>query len=537
MKASWIIDQLVAQGVLHFCTAPGSRSTPLVCAALEHPKPKVHTHFDERGVGFFALGIAKASQKPTAIIVTSGTAVGNLLPSIMEASHASIPLIVLTADRPSRLIDCGANQATDQTKIFSSFVRWETSIDETLNEESVRSKSAQSIFYALQNPPGPIHINCPFDEPLYQPNLPRTKGKPVHFSFPTQVASAYQTNASQGLILVGKLPKPDDIKPILELGKRLQWPIFADILSNGRNFPTKEQIYCSHWEEKPIPDLVLHFGERLTSKSVPIWLKKIQTEVIHISPYPHLQDPEQLLPGRVQSDILPFCQTFQANCDSSWLAKWRAEVPSIPASNQMTEAKAMQELSEIVPETTAIFLGNGMPIRDADAFLFPKKCLGFFANRGLSGIDGNIACIAGLAEKQPVFAIIGDQTALYDLNSLPLIKKTKHPVILLIFNNFGGGIFHHLPISASPYFETHWASNHDYHFETAAKLFDIPYLPFDQIKNAFEQNRSQVIELITNRKENHVRNTSGNQDSVSEQISIGTGCWSKRELTPSNRES
>lgn len=126
MMESWVIDQLVQQGVRHFCTAPGSRNTPLVLAALAHKKTQLHVHYDERGLGFFALGISKASNQPVAILSTSGTAAGNLLPSIMEAHHANTPLIVLTADRPpDELRDCSANQTTDQIRMFQNFVRWD----------------------------------------------------------------------------------------------------------------------------------------------------------------------------------------------------------------------------------------------------------------------------------------------------------------------------------------------------------------------------------------------------------------------------
>lgn len=162
--AHHLIDQLHQLGVTHFCLAPGSRSTPLVQAASKFVKPRVH--FDERGLGFYALGVVKASRKPCALIVTSGTAVGNLLPAIMEAHHSCTPLLLLTADRPIELRDCGANQATDQVKIFQPFVRWQCDLSDT-NEATVRSIAGQAWFYSMQNPPGPVQINCQFREPLY----------------------------------------------------------------------------------------------------------------------------------------------------------------------------------------------------------------------------------------------------------------------------------------------------------------------------------------------------------------------------------
>lgn len=503
MTESWIIDQLVQQGVRHFCIAPGSRSSPLVSAAAAHKKAKLHVHYDERGLGFFALGLGKATRQPAALIATSGTAVGNLLPSIMEAHHTCTPLILLTADRPSELRDCSANQTTDQVKIFQPFIRWQTDLPPSLNEAYFRSIMAQGYFYATQNPPGPIQINCPFREPLYNPNLTISEGKPLKIVLPRHRIERQKSSHSKGVILIGRLPHSDDILPILKLAERLQWPVCADILSNARCYPTPEQIKYFDWIDKPKPELVLHFGERMTSKRILDWLKEIHTEYIHISPFPFLQDPSRLLTGRIQSDIAEFCQVFEANTEPNWLPTWEDREPIFNEEGPFTEVHAMRTLSEILPPDFAIFLGNGMPIRDADHFLFPKKCRGFFGNRGLSGIDGNIATIAGLAEKTPILGIIGDQAALHDLNSLPLLKKTKHPAILLISNNFGGGIFHHLPISQSPHFEQLWAAAHTLRFEKAAQMYDIPYSPFDALESVIQSNHSSIIELITDRTANH----------------------------------
>ena len=234
MNEIWIIDQLVQQGVKHFCVAPGSRSTPLVSAAAEHPRAQLHVHYDERGLGFFALGIGKATHTPAAIIATSGTAVGNLLPCVMEAHHSCTPLILLTADRPDELRDCSANQTTDQVNIFQSFVRWHTDLAIDLNEKTFRSMMAQGFFYALQNPPGPVHINCPFRDPLYCPDHKIVQGKPMQLQFPRHRVDPYKTEKTKGLILIGRLPNPNDVLAVLEMAERLRWPVCADILSHCR---------------------------------------------------------------------------------------------------------------------------------------------------------------------------------------------------------------------------------------------------------------------------------------------------------------
>ena len=181
-----LIDQLIQQGVVDFCIAPGSRSTPLALAAARHPKARLKIHFDERGLGFYALGVSLAEQIPAAIIVTSGTAVGNLLPAVMEAFHSHVPLILLTADRPPELRDVGALQATDQIKIFQNFTLWQTDLPtpcESLNDDFIRSQAAYAVFQAMRM--GPVHLNCQFREPLFIPAEPQKEGVSQPLFFPT----------------------------------------------------------------------------------------------------------------------------------------------------------------------------------------------------------------------------------------------------------------------------------------------------------------------------------------------------------------
>ncbi len=497
MTESWIIDQLVQQGVRHICIAPGSRSTPLVLAAAEHGGAALHVHYDERGLGFLALGLSQATRQPAAVIVTSGTAVGNLWPSVMEAHHTSTSLLLLTADRPPELRDCSANQTTDQAKLFHSFVRWQADLPVEGTESYFRSIAAQGYFYTRQNPPGPVHLNIPFREP-YCLQVPRCIGKPIALHFPRHSVDPVNVPYARGLIAVGRLPSPDDVLSILALAKRLQWPVCADILSNARCHPTPEQIRYFDWIEKPTPDCILHFGERLTSKKP---LSRLPVPYFHISPWP--THPERIATERIQADIPEFCRTFTANTDPHWLSEWQDLPPTFDETGHFTEVHALRAIGEHLPPQFALFLGNGMPIRDADHFLFPKQCRAFFGNRGLSGIDGNIATIAGLAQEGPVLGIIGDQATLYDLNSLPLLSKTKYPALLLVSNNFGGGVFHHLPIFQSPHFERFWGAPHAFRFERAAQMFDLPYFSFEALSSAFASGQSGLIELITNRAANY----------------------------------
>ena len=355
-------------------------------------------------------------------------------------------------------------------------------------------------------PQGPIQINCQLREPFISRDPSFREGKPILFSFPHLVAEPTKVEASRGIILLGETKS--DITPVLKLAKRIQWPIFADILSNARAQPTEEQIL--HFDpilkqEKIDPEFILHFGSRLTSK------KALEFPVdLHIGPSPHLQDPNRKVAQRVQSDIDSFCKTFEANSDPKWLKTWQNKDSQMQESlsqkfktfPSFTESLLMKQLSRLIPPDFAIFLGNGMPIREADLFLFPHKVKAFFANRGLSGIDGNIATAAGLIEAidSPLLAILGDQTCLHDLNSLPLLKKTSRPLILILSNNFGGGIFSHLPVSRSPHFEIHIAAHHTWNFKKAAEMFELPY---QDTLEGLSFDRSMIIELTSSRSENH----------------------------------
>ena len=507
-----LIDQLVQQGVVDFFLAPGSRSTQLAVAISNHPKAKIHLHFDERGLGFFALGCANAKKKPVAVITTSGTAVGNLMPAVMEAHHSSTPLILLTADRPPELRDSSANQTTDQIKLFQNFVRWQFDLDNAMPKSAIRSKAAQSVYRSMYPHPGPVHINCPVREPLYPYVFDPIQAEALRIEVPVSQQCFKKELPAKGLILIGRT---SETKEALVVAKKLGWPVFADILSNARLDDLSHQIRHFDWllKEAPRPDYVLHFGERLTSKRVMEWLsQQPPKEFWHISTDAHWCDPSGLITGRVHASIAS--TNFHNEPDVNWLKNWQeldraAEKKLAVPTDAFTETVAMHELKQLNLEDWAIFLANSMPIREADWFLFPTKAKGFYANRGLSGIDGNLATIAGLSVglNAPILAIVGDLTALHDLNSLALLQKL--PIVLIISNNQGGGIFSHLAVAKDPHFEKLWAFSHEHSFEHAAKLFKIPYssvndaLSLKEITaKALSMKTAHIIEMRTCRQTN-----------------------------------
>lgn len=504
MTAFSLIDALVSQGIFSFCIAPGSRSTPLVQAVINHPKAKSYVHFDERGLGFFALGLSMETKRPSALIITSGTAIANLLPAVMEASYSDIPLLVLSADRPIEDKDAGVNQTCEQSGFFQKFARFQAEITPEMEEKTVRSIAYNAAMRLMHPHPGPVHINCPFREPLYQPmQAPPSFSPSFSQSFGKLSSPPFTTSFSRGVITIGKLPERNDLFPILKLAESLGWPIIADILSEARLFPTKEQIHPFSHKLYPTPQILLHFGNPPVEKTLLQWMQKAAITTLHISPFPSLIDPTRSLNGRVCASIPSFCAAFQAEKDPDWLSLWLKKHRFIgEEAFGYTEIHLMRDFSASFPPGFAAFFGNGRAIRDADLFFFPKNCSSIFANRGLSGIDGNIATIAGIAEQKPVIGFIGDQAALHDLNSFSLLKKTRYPALVLVSNNFGGGIFHHLPVRRDPFFASHWAFSHRWDFAKIALMFDLPYFK-GNLKDALRSKRSGILEYQSDREKNH----------------------------------
>lgn len=523
--AWWVIDQLVQQGVSHICLAPGSRSTPLALAAANHKAVKLHIHYDERGLGFYALGLGLATKVPAAVIVTSGTAVGNLLPSVMESFHSHTPLILLTADRPPDLLYAGANQTCDQLNLFGHFVRGQIHLptaESQVTESYVRSSIAHGVCLATEIP-GAVHINWHIREPLFTSPFPLLpEGKPIKLVHSEATPKISTTLSGRGVIAVGKLPSTMDLQPILTLAKKLRWPVFGDILSEARFTSTEEQILHFDWilKEGPIPaDTILHFGDRLTAKTFLSYSPHARR--IHVSPWTDLQDPTRLLTERIIGTPRAFCRSVEISpAPIDWLAGWKQKDrkiqnhirASLEDASSCTEPHSFYALAQWFREQDSLYLGSGMPIRDADYFFFPPSMKGrLFSNRGLSGIDGNIATAAGLAEglQSPLVAWIGDQAALHDLNSLPMLGYSRYPILLIVSNNFGGGIFSHLPeIPSTPHFETLFANAHSWNFAKTAEQFHLPYYKATSVEELIclykaNTHTSGLIELITSRELNY----------------------------------
>jgi 2-succinyl-5-enolpyruvyl-6-hydroxy-3-cyclohexene-1-carboxylate synthase len=530
-----LVEHLVAHGIERFCLSPGSRSTALALA-ISKAKVRCDTHFDERALGFYALGCAKGSGKPVALLVTSGTAVGNLMPAVMEASNDHVPLILITADRPQELRDCSANQTCDQVKLFASYVRWQGDLplsDPQFPPSSLAAAIGQALFLCQKPKPGPVHLNCMLREPFFSaypsPALPITlrqcdSGELI----PTQESISYWiqrlTQCKRGLIVVGSMTHRIDA--IFQLAEKLGWPIYADILSQMRTHSHPHLI--SHFDllvqigqHEPI-EAVLQFGQRITSKNVSEWLKKQSLQFyLHISDFPTLADPHHLVTHRLHASSAHIAHMLAYHTprdpDPEWCTTWKERDTAVSEQLDhifsqdldLSEPAVIRSIATSIAPDTGLFLANSMPIRDADKF-FPTlpHPLTVYANRGVSGIDGNIATALGIAQgmRKPLIALLGDLAFLHDLNALALLVKSEYPLCLIVINNGGGGIFSFLPIQEKKEpFEKFFACAHNLTFSSAAALFDIPYAQPQtpaELSNCIHSKKTILVEICTNRSEN-----------------------------------
>ncbi|MDF9746662.1 2-succinyl-5-enolpyruvyl-6-hydroxy-3-cyclohexene-1-carboxylic-acid synthase [Natrinema salsiterrestre] len=431
-----LADELAESGLEAACIAPGSRSTPLTVAFAEHPEIDVYSHLDERSAAYFALGRARRTGKPTALICTSGTAAANFHPAVMEADRARVPLLVLTADRPPELRDSGANQTVDQVKLYGDAVRWYAELPEPEADErkvrSLRTTAARALAETTGVQPGPVHLNCPFRKPLEPTAVPgdvpdrfaetaAARGRDGPFVETTDgtrrlsdeecrpIARALET-ADRPLVVAG----PADptalvgLEPaaVTELADRLGAPVLADPLSGLRFGPHVEGEredeggnpggprsiyggYDTYVGHMPPPDAVLRFGASPTSKPLRHWLRDAEAQQFLVDPAGAWReatftatDLVAAEPAAVVDAVLEALGERDGRADG-WLGRFdAAERHHWTVRDQALTADALEAapfegaiLASVLsnaPDPATVFVSNSMPIRDADRFGRPR---------------------------------------------------------------------------------------------------------------------------------------------------------------------
>jgi 2-succinyl-5-enolpyruvyl-6-hydroxy-3-cyclohexene-1-carboxylate synthase len=554
----FIVEELARAGINYFCISPGSRSTPLTMAVALNKKVQTIICYDERAAGFLALGYARATGKSAVVICTSGTAVANYYPAVVEAHQSALPLIILSADRPPELRATAANQTIDQVKIFGSYLNWQFDMpcpDEKIPLVNLLSLIDQAIYRASRSPAGPVQINCMFREPLEPlpgPISPEYNAYADTYLPDSRPVTAYHQprlipagedltalvdtlhRAKRSLVVLGRLAILKSSANILKLINKLNCPVIADITS-GLRAALPESLRLNYYDHLLLsesfqrelkPDLVLHFGGPLTSKRYAAYIGDLAvSRYIQVENNPYRQDPQNIVTERFECDLDEFCHRLNSVLKPG---RRRSQMERLKQYDQqaehllMTFNNSQSTISEIalayhvarlIPSAGGLFLANSMPIRDMDMFAcFKSPAVAIAANRGASGIDGNLASACGYAAGlgQPVTVVIGDLALIHDINSLELIKKLKVPVIIVVINNHGGGIFSFLPVVNFPQvFEAYFATPHELGFRPAAEMFKIDYYqPVSEVQfvtiyqECWRSRKSALIEIITDREKN-----------------------------------
>ena len=520
--ASLIVHELVRNGVDYFCISPGSRSTPLTVAAARHPAIHKKIFYDERGAAYHALGYARATGKPAVLISTSGTAVANYLPAVVEASRDLVPMLLLTADRPPELRHTAANQTIYQPHIFGDYVRWFFDIpaaDEQIPPEMLLTTVNQAVYRARRSPAGPVHLNLMFREPLeptvqeispeyrtaaaalVEGEAPFTRYSLPRVEMPSNTVTELRQmllRTHKGLLVVGKLSAPEEEAAALQLAQWLGWPLIADATSGLRL--TSSSLLLTHFDRMlaspefqrlAAPEMVLHLGGRLTSKRYWQWIhSQPPAEYVVLKNHPYRFDPVHRVRWHLEADIPVAVEQLITREPSAISESWRQtlqewnrevtrEIEDLLGEFPLSEPDIARILSQLIPEEQGLFLASSLPIREVDMFaVAEKKRVRIAANRGASGIDGLLSSAAGFAcgLQQPVTLLIGDLAFMHDMNALTAIARQEVPLIIILINNHGGGIFHFLPISAhKEVFDPYFTTPHEWHFQEVARQFDIPY--------------------------------------------------------------
>jgi len=499
--ARTLVDEWARAGLVDAVLAPGSRSAPLALALADDDRIRLHVHLDERSAAFFALGAAKASGRPVVVLCTSGTAAAHFHPAVLEARQSRVPLIVVTADRPAELRDCGAPQTTDQVHLYGGAVRFFADLPadgERAARAAWRPVAARLWAESAGPPAGPAHLNIAFRDPLVPAagSLPpgngegmepgREGGRPWTVSHrqtaagldPADEAELIERvlSAERGLVVAGWGSPAGATGFAAALG----WPLLADGISGCRrgqrlggtdgSVTTYEALLrVPGFAETHRPDLVIRFGGPLTSKVGMAWLDASVPQVL-VDPDGAWLDPNRSAAARVPAlpDLGRLVADGGVAPDGAWYERWmeseRAARQSLDAfldaDDHPFEGRVARDVADVCSAAgsgPALVVASSMPVRDLEAFAarVPPQVL---ANRGVNGIDGLVSTVLGVAagagpgqgDRRPAVGLLGDLAFLHDAGGLLGAAGRGLDAVFVVVDNGGGGIFSFLPQAALP---------------------------------------------------------------------------------------
>ena len=458
-----VVRQLIEAGITDAVISPGSRNAPIslaMYAASEKGLLKLHIRIDERSAAYFALGLAKASSRPVPIVCTSGTAVANYHPAVLEAHHSNVPLLVLTADRPAILRRTGANQTTEQARIFGNAVRYFADVSGGVFPLELPLDSLHR---------GPVHLNLQFEEPLLPDEdsnwlneikvAPRVK--------PTgKSAGTLKVNTTRGVLIIGHDRGGLTVAEVSKIASDLEWPVmsedplsFPEAISHAVLFLASPAI-----RKNLVPETVVVIGRTTLSRPINALIASAKTQIV-IDPRMATVDTYRVADQR----FIAAPKVVSKPADPDWHEQWRKlslrTAKLVSEISNWSESALARELA--VELTGAVFIASSRPIRDLESFATPRTGIETFANRGLAGIDGNISTALGIATARPsATAIIGDLAFLHDLTGL--VGNTSANLRIIAINNDGGGIFSTLPQANVAGFETVFGTPHGLDLEKIA---------------------------------------------------------------------
>ena len=541
-------DELARCGLREVVVAPGSRSTPMAMAFYDLERAgrlRLHVRIDERSASFLALGLAKASRQPVAVLCTSGTAAANFHPAVIEADESGVPLLVLTADRPPELRAAGANQAVDQVKLYGGAVRWyaEPGVPEKVRGMAGYWRSLACQAWAQADGadgtfPGPVQVNLPFRDPLVpdddsgwpEPLEGRPGGEPWTRVSGTGAAEPLDLPwAERGLVVCGD--GDYDAAPLVELAERAGWPLLAEPSSGGRRGPNALTGYqyllaSPEFMAAHRPEVIVSAGRPGLSRPQSALLSLARaggTPVRHVAV---AQGPGRWAdPQRAATDVaaairLTGIGLTGASRAGNWLDAWRrADEAALRAADAeldaaLSEPLIARELVAALPENALLWAGNSLSVRDLDLLMPPRADLRVMASRGASGIDGTASTAAGAALAHAAarpgaqaFALIGDLAFLHDASGLAIGPGEPRPdLCLVVVNNDGGGIFETLEQAAfAGVFERMFGTPQGASIELLAAAFGVPYTFVEQpgeLAKAVSGTGLRVVEARTDRAAN-----------------------------------
>ncbi len=544
MNRQWLAslpDFFIHNNIHHLVVSPGSRSAPLILHLANQPGLNVHVQVDERSAGFIALGLAQHLKTTVILICTSGSALLNYSPAIAEAYYQQIPLLVLSADRPPEWIDQADGQSMRQHDVFHNFIRKSFTLpvdgqhpDDEWHIWRLLSEAVRASQYPI---PGPVHVNIPFREPLYQ-----MEAKPIELpkfintlksfrSLDDQALSKITTRLKQIkklMILVGlSLPENISKNALQRIAFFPQVAILTDITSNtyGDEFISASDDVIASLNENEVdnylPELLITFGGQVISKRLKKWLRKNHSvEHWHVSETFEVPDTFQHLSNLIPcnpnhflnqlEEILSPLETGYSNCWKLKLHMVLAKQKSHCSIASFSDLTALWLISQKIPENSQLHLANSMPIRYGQFFRWSEG-MNIFSNRGVSGIDGCVSTALGSAILFKGFTTIitGDLAMLYDSHSLWHHLPDKFRIIVL--NNGGGGIFRIIDGPGKyPEFLNFFETSHQLTLELLAKMYKIDYFAS---KNKAELNESlytfymddskpKLLEIFTDQETN-----------------------------------